>query len=203
MHRAAPPSHAAHHSTHPNQPPPPTRPMSTAVVRRSSRAVKSVSYVAIAVESSAEEDTYAEPIVVLDGSDGEEEVVSKKRKRASGARSTKATRPKNIPSAPIASGSGPFEEPHATSRHDPQRLIPYLPTLLEWFEEKRDVRGMPWRKRYDPGLSKEERAQRAYEVLVSEVRAPSTGMRFKGVTDSEWVVDHVAADSGCDGNSVL
>lgn len=161
--------------------------MSTAAVRRSARAVKSVSYVAINVESSGEEDTYTEPIVVSDGSDGEEEVTSKKRKRASGTRSTKATRPKTTPSISTASASGPFEEPHATSRHDPQRLIPYLPALLEWFEEKREVRGMPWRKRYDPGLSKEERAQRAYEVLVSEVCIPSLTMPF-GEVELIWVV---------------
>lgn len=176
--------------------------MSTTVVRRSSRAVKSVSYVAIAVESSGEEDTYAEPIIVSDGSEGEEEVVSKKRKRVSGAKSTKPTRPRNVPSVSTSLISGPFEEPHATSRHDPERLIPYLPALLEWFEEKRDVRGMPWRKRYDPNLSKEERAQRAYEVLVSEVCVPPIFVRSENLIQW-WAADHAAANTSCDGHSVL
>ena len=155
--------------------------MSTDIVRRSARAVKAVSYIAIAVESSGEEDAYSEPIVVSDGSEGEEEkTVLKKRKRVSSAKSTKSTRQKNAPSVSVELGSGPFEETHPTSRHDSQRLIPYLPALLEWFEEKRDVRGMPWRKRYDPSLSKEERAQRAYEVLVSEVCVLSLLARFEG-----------------------
>ncbi|KAF8609042.1 DNA glycosylase [Ceratobasidium sp. AG-I] len=148
--------------------------MSTAVVRRSARPVNTVSYVAIAIESSGEEDTYSEPIIVSDGSEGEEKVTSKKRKRVSSAKSTKPTRPKKVPSVSTTLFSGPFEEPHATSRHDSQRLIPYLPALLEWFEEKREVRGMPWRKRYNPSLSKEERAQRAYEVLVSEIMLQQT-----------------------------
>jgi hypothetical protein len=29
---------------------------------------------------------------------------------------------------------------------------------------RREKRGMPWRKRYDPALSMEEKGQRAYEV---------------------------------------
>lgn len=32
-----------------------------------------------------------------------------------------------------------------------------------------DVRGMPWRKRYDPNLSSKEKAQRAYEARIYNI----------------------------------
>ena len=35
---------------------------------------------------------------------------------------------------------------------------------------------MPWRKDYDPSLSADARAQRAYEVLVSEIMLQQTQM---------------------------
>jgi A/G-specific adenine glycosylase len=139
---------------------------SATTTRRSSRSVKQVSYLAITVESSEDGDTYGEPISISDDSDAD--AAPAKRKRV--AKSTKSSRnagpKKNISSL---DASGPFEASHATSRHDPQRLVPYLPALLDWFEEKREARGMPWRKVYDPNLTKQERGQRAYEVLVSEV----------------------------------
>ncbi|CAE6356840.1 unnamed protein product [Rhizoctonia solani] len=145
--------------------------------RRSSRAAKKVNYVAIDVDDSENEDVYTEPITVSDSSeeDGEPAPASK-RKRVI-PRSTKATRgPKKAKSAIIDTPevSGPVEEPHVTSRHDPTRLLPYVPALLDWFENQRDVRGMPWRKVYDPNLTKKERGQRAYEVLVSEIMLQQT-----------------------------
>lgn len=36
--------------------------------------------------------------------------------------------------------------------------------LLKWYASVHTSRGMPWRKPYDPTLSVDERAQRAYEV---------------------------------------
>ncbi|GAA5971129.1 hypothetical protein JCM11641_004156 [Rhodosporidiobolus odoratus] len=47
--------------------------------------------------------------------------------------------------------------------------------LLEWFETVKGARGMPWRKDVDPAeLSREERAQRGYEVWVSEIMLQQT-----------------------------
>ncbi|BGP16879.1 hypothetical protein JCM10213_007326 [Rhodosporidiobolus nylandii] len=47
--------------------------------------------------------------------------------------------------------------------------------LLSWFDGVRDTRGMPWRKDVDPAaLSAEERAQRGYEVWVSEIMLQQT-----------------------------
>ena len=36
--------------------------------------------------------------------------------------------------------------------------------LLQWYSTVHDSRNMPWRKRYDPTLGREGRAQRAYEA---------------------------------------
>ena len=36
--------------------------------------------------------------------------------------------------------------------------------LLAWYETVREIRGMPWRKPFNPKHTREERAQRAYEV---------------------------------------
>ena len=36
--------------------------------------------------------------------------------------------------------------------------------LTAWFSTVHDSRGMPWRRRWDPALSSDAKAQRAYEV---------------------------------------
>ncbi|KAF8684106.1 DNA glycosylase [Rhizoctonia solani] len=146
--------------------------------RRSSRAVKKVNYIAIDIDGSEHEDVYTEPITITDSSEEEDRelVPASKRKRVI-SRSTKAARgPKKVKSASTDAleAPGPVEKSHATSRHDPTRLLPYVPALLDWFENQRDVRGMPWRKVYDPNLAKQERGQRAYEVLVSEIMLQQT-----------------------------
>lgn len=149
--------------------------MST-TLRRSSRAIKQVNYIGIDLDSSGKEDAYTKPIIVSD--DSSEDVrpsePALKRTRPSNSKATKSTRRTNKASNPALKApdiSGPVERLHAVSRHDPNRLLPCIPALLTWFEKQRDVRGMPWRKMYDPNLTKKERGQRAYEVLVSEVRA--------------------------------
>lgn len=53
---------------------------------------------------------------------------------------------------------------HPSSLHrimDPASMR--LP-LLKWYDRVHEVRGMPWRKPFDPTLDAEGRAQRAYEV---------------------------------------
>ncbi|KAL4071255.1 DNA glycosylase [Scleroderma yunnanense] len=47
-------------------------------------------------------------------------------------------------------------------------------SLLEWYDKVHDVRGMPWRKRYNPSLGQEGQAQRAYEVWISEIMLQQT-----------------------------
>ncbi|GAA6043599.1 hypothetical protein JCM8097_008279 [Rhodosporidiobolus ruineniae] len=47
--------------------------------------------------------------------------------------------------------------------------------LLAWFDTVKDTRGMPWRKEVNPAQqTDEERAQRAYEVWVSEIMLQQT-----------------------------
>ncbi|CAE6444660.1 unnamed protein product [Rhizoctonia solani] len=148
--------------------------MSTSL-RRSSRA-KKVNYVAIDVDASENDDTYSEPITVVDSSEEDVESAPASKKKRVNSR-TKVTRgPKKTQSVTpsIPDILGPVEQSHTISRHDPTRLLPYLPALLDWFENQRDVRGMPWRKVYDPNLAKQERGQRAYEVLVSEIMLQQT-----------------------------
>ncbi|CAE6439001.1 hypothetical protein ACGC1H_006917 [Rhizoctonia solani] len=145
--------------------------------RRSSRTVKKVNYITIDADASENEDTYTEPITIPDSSEDDLESAPVSKKKRVNSKSTKATRgPKKAQSAitDTPEVSGPVEAPHTTSRHDPTRLLPYIPALLDWFENQRDVRGMPWRKVYNPNLTKPERGQRAYEVLVSEIMLQQT-----------------------------
>ncbi|EIW80749.1 DNA glycosylase [Coniophora puteana RWD-64-598 SS2] len=65
-------------------------------------------------------------------------------------------------------------EPHAASLHVISSPEPLRAALLDWYNVVHDVRGMPWRKRYDPSLGAEERSQRAYEVWVSEIMLQQT-----------------------------
>jgi A/G-specific adenine glycosylase len=55
--------------------------------------------------------------------------------------------------------------PHSTSLHSIISSGPARVALLKWFDGVHDVRGMPWRKRYDSTFDRDQRAQRAYEVL--------------------------------------
>ena len=57
---------------------------------------------------------------------------------------------------------------------------PIRAALLEWYGKVHESRGMPWRKPYDPHLSVEGRAQRAYEVslLCNAVRWVGAHARY-------------------------
>ncbi|KAF8750973.1 A G-specific adenine DNA glycosylase [Rhizoctonia solani] len=109
-------------------------------------SVKKVNYIAIDIDGSEHEDVYTEPITITDSSEEEDRELApaSKRKRVI-SRSTKAARrgPKKVKSASTDAleAPGPVEKSHATSRHDPTRLLPYVPALLDWFENQRDVRG--------------------------------------------------------------
>ncbi|KAH8835960.1 DNA glycosylase [Flagelloscypha sp. PMI_526] len=55
--------------------------------------------------------------------------------------------------------------------HTPSALVD---ALILWYNGISTRRGMPWRKPWDPDLSEDERAQRAYEVWVSEIMLQQT-----------------------------
>ena len=58
--------------------------------------------------------------------------------------------------------------PHASETHRIDDPRPIRVSLLEWYSEVHETRGMPWRKPYDASLGRDERAQRAYEVRLVE-----------------------------------
>jgi len=53
---------------------------------------------------------------------------------------------------------------HSVSMHVITAIEPIRVELLEWYDRVHDVRKMPWRKKFDPSLDIDGRAQRAYEV---------------------------------------
>ncbi|KIR55896.1 A/G-specific adenine glycosylase [Cryptococcus gattii Ru294] len=55
---------------------------------------------------------------------------------------------------------------HGMEYHSVGKIVDGKESLLSWFERVREKRGMPWRKKYDPSLSVEEKGQRAYEVSI-------------------------------------
>lgn len=53
---------------------------------------------------------------------------------------------------------------HSVSTHVITTVEPMRIALLEWYDSVHDARRMPWRKKFDPSLDVDGRAQRAYEV---------------------------------------
>ncbi|KIM42337.1 hypothetical protein M413DRAFT_444760 [Hebeloma cylindrosporum] len=64
--------------------------------------------------------------------------------------------------------------PHSKSVHTISSPAMVRSALLAWYKTVRDTRGMPWRRPYDANLGPEERAQRAYEVWISEIMLQQT-----------------------------
>jgi A/G-specific adenine glycosylase len=86
-------------------------------------------------------------------------VVSRRKRRATAAQ--------KVPTDERAEAS--VLDTYATSPHPRSRHLiasPDLmrPSLLKWYSGAHEVRGMPWRKPFDPSLDADARAQRAYEV---------------------------------------
>ncbi|KAH9477783.1 Adenine DNA glycosylase [Psilocybe cubensis] len=95
-------------------------------------------------------------------------------------RKVTGTRNRNVDNASLSQISG-SQEPdgydapcHSRSTHTIVSPGPMRKALLSWFKTVHDTRGMPWRRAYDPNLGTEERAQRAYEVWVSEIMLQQT-----------------------------
>ena len=66
-----------------------------------------------------------------------------------------------------------YATPHSSSRHSISSPRPMRASLLEWYAGVHEVRGMPWRKPFDPSLDADARAQRAYEVRCLPVSSLS------------------------------
>ncbi|KDR72590.1 hypothetical protein GALMADRAFT_252735 [Galerina marginata CBS 339.88] len=63
---------------------------------------------------------------------------------------------------------------HPKSAHSISSPAVLRTALLKWYKTVHDIRGMPWRRPYDPNLGPDERAQRAYEVWISEIMLQQT-----------------------------
>ena len=67
---------------------------------------------------------------------------------------------------------------HSASTHTIASPAPIQKALLDWYSGVHEYRGMPWRKKYDPTLGVDGRAQRAYEArflsATSTVLGPIT-----------------------------
>ncbi|THH30990.1 hypothetical protein EUX98_g3175 [Antrodiella citrinella] len=64
--------------------------------------------------------------------------------------------------------------PHAASMHTVTHAKDTRKALLAWYDTIHEVRGMPWRKPFNDSWNEEERAQRAYEVWISEIMLQQT-----------------------------
>ncbi|KAI0249749.1 DNA glycosylase [Lactifluus subvellereus] len=67
-----------------------------------------------------------------------------------------------------------YATPHSPSQHLISSPDLMRPSLLDWYAGVHEVRGMPWRKPFDPSLDADARAQRAYEVWISEIMLQQT-----------------------------
>ena len=76
-------------------------------------------------------------------------------------------RPIDTPTQEQGEGSETQGDAHSNALHRIDDAPAIRLPLLQWYDGVRELRGMPWRKPFDPSLTPEERAQRAYEVSFS------------------------------------
>ncbi|KAI5986914.1 DNA glycosylase [Pisolithus albus] len=120
----------------------------------------------------SDSDSFSESSSEKDSDPSVSDAVPTRRKVANKTRKTRTFRlPKAVESA--MSSTAPL---HSMSIHvvASSEIDQVRKSLLAWYDKVHDVRGMPWRKRYDPSLGREARAQRAYEVWISEIMLQQT-----------------------------
>ncbi|KAG2043723.1 DNA glycosylase [Suillus americanus] len=76
---------------------------------------------------------------------------------------------------------------HPASMHVINTVEPMRIALLEWYDRVHDARKMPWRKKFDPSLDVEGRAQRAYEVWISEIMLQQTQVATVIPYYNKWI----------------
>ncbi|KAG1860784.1 DNA glycosylase [Suillus subluteus] len=76
---------------------------------------------------------------------------------------------------------------HPASMHVINAVEPMRIALLEWYDRVHDARKMPWRKKFDPSLDVEGRAQRAYEVWISEIMLQQTQVATVIPYYNKWI----------------
>jgi A/G-specific adenine glycosylase len=100
----------------------------------------------------------------VDDSDYAEDCRPRKRTKASAATAKGKRRAEPEESDSLERGDTDAQVQHPKSLHDLRHVRDIREALLRWFAGVHDAREMPWRKRFNPNLSIEERNQRAYEV---------------------------------------
>jgi len=132
--------------------------------------------------------------------------VSSRRKRRSTAAAAAATRPSTDEASTSALDT--YATPHSPSRHLISSPDPMRASLLGWYAGVHEVRGMPWRKPFDPSLDADARAQRAYEVrscmshFVSVLWVGCSNRFFFSAEGLDFG-DHASADTSRHGDSLL
>lgn len=106
---------------------------------------------------------------VVDSASSYGDDASKKRKSSSiisKSRGKKKIQKVHASSSSVTHDINIGNRPHSRSSHIIGSSGPIRLALLEWYKTVHDIRGMPWRKPYDPNKGPDERAQRAYEVRI-------------------------------------
>lgn len=127
-------------------------------------------------------------------------VVSRRKRRSTTARKGPASTATD--GRAEASALDSYDTPHPHSRHLIASPDLMRPSLLDWYSGAHEVRGMPWRKPFDPSLDADARAQRAYEVRHP---AADLALQFEPAFCSGGVDfgSHASADTSCNRDSVL
>ncbi|KAJ7810132.1 DNA glycosylase [Mycena leptocephala] len=99
-----------------------------------------------------------------------------RRKSASSRQHSKKRTRRDSDGANDVSKALPTCSSHAKSAHVMKAAdVPSIrAALVQWYSTVHTSRNMPWRKPYNPKLGPEERAQRAYEVWISEIMLQQT-----------------------------
>ncbi|KAL1747396.1 DNA glycosylase [Schizophyllum fasciatum] len=102
------------------------------------------------------------------GSDYVSPSASRKRKAKTAPKTRKKLKVEDKPQTRTVSAR------HSVSLHQLTGAAPMRVALLAWYDGVSTSRGMPWRKPFRPEATPDERAQRAYEVWVSEIMLQQT-----------------------------
>lgn len=142
-------------------------------------------------------------------------VSSRRKRRSTAAAAATATRKRRSSTDEFlhAEASTSAFDTYDTTPHSPLRHLisspdPMRASLLEWYAGVHEVRGMPWRKPFDPSLDADARAQRAYEVRsclsrLCVVVGCSNNYLFVFSAEGLDLGDHASADTSRHGDSLL
>lgn len=124
--------------------------------------------------------------------------VASRRKR----RSTMARKVSTDERTETSASDTYYVTPHSRSQHLISSPDLMRPSLLEWYSGVHEVRGMPWRKPFDPSLDADARGQRAYEVSRQQ-RQPELVTQSNVCAQGMDLGDHASADASRNCDSIL